>query len=204
MNAQQLDIITTLPQPIIDTILCLLPIKDAAMTSILSREWRHKWTTIPKVECKSFIRIKRERKNMCMSFKAFYALEPILLQRQGHEFILSVLGDTCLELDRIILHLSRNHPIKKLTLDFSNADLYRLPLSLFSLHHITELNLDSCDLVHQPPFNNGFRSLTSLSLNEVMMSKESLLHLLSNCPSLKILSLVSCYLYVYSLLLKLV
>ncbi|MFS8031599.1 putative F-box-like domain superfamily protein [Helianthus anomalus] len=48
-KAQQLDRITTLPQSIIETILCLLPIEETARTSILSREWRFKWTTIPKL-----------------------------------------------------------------------------------------------------------------------------------------------------------
>ncbi|KAI7728728.1 hypothetical protein M8C21_005302 [Ambrosia artemisiifolia] len=50
-KAQQLssDRITKLPQAIIETILCLLPIEEAARTSILSSEWRYKWTTIPKL-----------------------------------------------------------------------------------------------------------------------------------------------------------
>ncbi|KAM0058871.1 putative F-box-like domain superfamily protein [Helianthus debilis subsp. tardiflorus] len=48
-KAQGFDLITTLPQAIIETILCLLPIEEAARTSILSRAWRYKWTTIPKL-----------------------------------------------------------------------------------------------------------------------------------------------------------
>ncbi|KAK9052111.1 hypothetical protein SSX86_028739 [Deinandra increscens subsp. villosa] len=52
MKAKRLpsDIITTLPQTVIETILCLLPVEEAARTSILSREWRYKWTKIPKLE----------------------------------------------------------------------------------------------------------------------------------------------------------
>lgn len=38
-----------LPQNIIETILCLVPIKDAVRTSILSRSWRYNWVTIPKL-----------------------------------------------------------------------------------------------------------------------------------------------------------
>ncbi|KAI3683601.1 hypothetical protein L1987_84109 [Smallanthus sonchifolius] len=34
---------------IIENILCLVPIQKAARTSILSKEWRHRWTTIPKL-----------------------------------------------------------------------------------------------------------------------------------------------------------
>ncbi|KAJ0643533.1 putative F-box domain, leucine-rich repeat domain superfamily, F-box-like domain superfamily [Helianthus annuus] len=41
------DRISTLPQPILESILSLLPTEEAARTSILSTEWRYKWTTIP-------------------------------------------------------------------------------------------------------------------------------------------------------------
>ncbi|KAK1428454.1 hypothetical protein QVD17_17289 [Tagetes erecta] len=43
------DMISNLPQSIIEIILCLLPTKEAARTSILSREWMYRWTTIPKL-----------------------------------------------------------------------------------------------------------------------------------------------------------
>ncbi|KAK1355626.1 FBD domain-containing protein [Heracleum sosnowskyi] len=41
------DRISVLPRNILETILCFLPIQDAVRTSILSRSWRHCWTTIP-------------------------------------------------------------------------------------------------------------------------------------------------------------
>ncbi|MFS8029610.1 putative F-box domain, leucine-rich repeat domain superfamily, F-box-like domain superfamily [Helianthus anomalus] len=48
-KVERVDRITTLPRAIVETILCLLPIKEAARTSVLSREWRYKWTIIPKL-----------------------------------------------------------------------------------------------------------------------------------------------------------
>ncbi|GKA68122.1 F-box/FBD/LRR-repeat protein [Tanacetum coccineum] len=47
-----LDRISNLPSCIIETILCRVPIKEAARTSILSREWRYKWIKIPKLTFK--------------------------------------------------------------------------------------------------------------------------------------------------------
>ncbi|GJY47122.1 F-box/FBD/LRR-repeat protein-like protein [Tanacetum coccineum] len=44
-----LDTISNLPLPIIENILCSLPIKEAVRTSILSRNWRYNWTGIPKL-----------------------------------------------------------------------------------------------------------------------------------------------------------
>ncbi|KAI3826420.1 hypothetical protein L1987_00468 [Smallanthus sonchifolius] len=91
---------------------------------------------------------------------------------------------TCVEIDHIISYLSRNNTVKKLTL---NIGEYRLPLSLFLFDHLTDLYLISCDLDHQPPFN-GFYSLTNLFIEFVTTTKSTLLHLLSNCPLLKSLT----------------
>ncbi|KAJ0885186.1 putative F-box domain, leucine-rich repeat domain superfamily, F-box-like domain superfamily [Helianthus annuus] len=102
-NAQQLslNIINTLPQTIIENILCFLPIREAARTSILSREWRYKWTTIPKLEFGSSTLSKGKnkeklpydiasarKKNMDERCKLFNAIHQVLLMRQGpiHEF----------------------------------------------------------------------------------------------------------------------
>ncbi|MFS8031602.1 putative F-box domain, leucine-rich repeat domain superfamily, F-box-like domain superfamily [Helianthus anomalus] len=121
--AERLDIITRLPQAIIETILCLLPTEEAARTSILSKEWR----------------ICKDKKNM--RCRLFYVINQVLLLRRSpiHEFTLSMdAHDTCFEIDQNILHLSRNHTVKKLTLYFNELSSYGLPLSFFSsLHHLT-------------------------------------------------------------------
>ncbi|KAI7750560.1 hypothetical protein M8C21_016412 [Ambrosia artemisiifolia] len=190
-----LDIITTLPQPIIETILCLLRIDEAARTSILSREWRYKWTKIPKLVFSLPYggQIMETSKLLC-------AIHQVMSLRQVpiHEFtlclgatIFSQSGYVSCELDQIILQLSRNHAVKKLTLEIQESCrfAYDLPLSFFSLDHLTELNLSWCSIDRQPIFN-GFGSLTSLTLDCVMISIKTLLHLLSNCPALKSFSLV--------------
>ncbi|KAK1437806.1 hypothetical protein QVD17_03604 [Tagetes erecta] len=94
---------------------------------------------------------------------------------------------TWVEIDQIIHHLSRNHALTKLKLDFNEFDsdnLYGLPFSVFSLNNLTDLYLDSCDVNFKPIFN-GFGSLTNLTLKRIVITREALLHLLSNCPSLK-------------------
>ncbi|KAI7724942.1 hypothetical protein M8C21_005495 [Ambrosia artemisiifolia] len=199
-----LDRVSTLPQPILETILCLLPTEEAARTSILSRDWRYKWTTIPKLEFKLDKRtvgneqmsvseltseIASTRKNMDM-----HDVHQLLLLRQGplHELTVSMRDYCehyeCLEFDQIVLHLSRNHTVKKLTLAGSDNFWYELPNSVFSLLHLTDLYLCSFDIDHPPTFD-GFGGLGSLQLSDVKISTKTLLHLLSNSPSLKKLSL---------------
>ncbi|KAM0058866.1 putative FBD domain, leucine-rich repeat domain superfamily, F-box-like domain superfamily [Helianthus debilis subsp. tardiflorus] len=188
-KAPRLDRLTTLPQTIIETIICLLPIEEAARTSILSREWRYKWTTIPKlVFYKSTIKTSTKQITVKeLRCKLFCAIHQVLLLRQAPilDFTLRISADdTYFEIDQIILHLSRNHTIMKLRLDFLGLSSYRLPLSFFSLRHLTDLYLEYCDIGHEPTFN-GFGNRTSLSLSRPSISTKSLLHLLSNCPSLK-------------------
>ncbi|XP_076883985.1 F-box/FBD/LRR-repeat protein At1g13570-like [Bidens hawaiensis] len=202
--------INTLPQTIIESILCLLPIEEAARTSILSREWRYKWTQIPKLvfsydtvyerptETEQVSYMARARKNMNGNLKLFYAIHQVLLLRQGpiHEFTLVLDADChCFEIDQIILHLSRNHTVKNLKLDMGYAedysDWYKLPLCAFSLHQLTDLDLSYNDLNHQPTTFGGFVNLRSLCLQNVTISTKSLLHLLSNSPSLKSFTLLT-------------
>ncbi|XP_021977336.1 F-box/FBD/LRR-repeat protein At1g13570-like isoform X3 [Helianthus annuus] len=192
-----LDIITTLPQPIIETILCLLSIKEAARTSILSREWRYKWTKIPKLDFSHpyGCQIIPE------TSKLIHAIHQVMSLRQGpiHEVTLFIndfdrfgkTGFPSCELDQIIRHLSKNHPVKKLRLDFdaTGNDCYNLPISVFSLHHLTDLYLGCCGFDHQPVFNE-IRGLTSLCLDLIRISIKTLLHLLSTSPSLKRFSLL--------------
>lgn len=200
-----MDMISKLPPSIIETILCLLPIKEAVRTSILSREWRYHWIKIPKlVFIEDNFQVSTDRAVIGQMFdvpiqrswmtkrgRLFSAIHQVLSMHEGpiHEFTLSMeTDDSCVEIDQIIFRLSRKTTVKKLKLDFVGS--YKLSLSLFSLFQLTDLYLTGCDLDHQPTFS-GFGSLKSLFLQEVITSKKMLLHLLSVCPLLKTLDIKS-------------
>ena len=212
MKAQclSMDRISSLPPTIIESILCLLPIQEAARTSVLSKEWRYIWTKIPKLVFdedtlvvstnENQLSVMEEnyktpslRKDMNLMCKFFYAIYQILLAHQGPilEFTLAVFAvDSCIEIDQILAYLSRQNTVMKLTLELQNE--YKLPSSIFSLHHLTNLSLTFLKIDHEPRFN-GFPSLTTLCLKKVNISKKTLRHLISNCPLLKSFSLVSSY-----------
>ncbi|KAF5758370.1 putative F-box domain-containing protein [Helianthus annuus] len=196
-----------LPEPVLETILCCLPTEDAARTSILSREWRYKWTTIPNLRFTLRNRTLEPTSDnsSAKKYMNIYDVYRVLLLRQGpiHEFTI-VMDDywqryNYFEFYQIILHLSRKHTIKKLTLD-GHDDLefiwYKLPESVFTLHHLTDLCLSTFEIDH-PSIFKGFGSLQRLDLSYVKISTKTLLHLLSNCPSLKNLSLVSTHLNIW-------
>ena len=203
-----LDRISNLPSSITENILCLLPIKEAARTSILSKDWRYQWIKIPKLVFNEekipklvffeFEMSESEKMNRC---KFFYAIYQVLFVHEGPilDFTLNMVNadKTCYEIDQIINHLSRMNTVKTLELKLNDADdCYKLPLSIFSLHQLTHLYLEKLDIHHQPPFN-GYGNLTKLYLSDVNMPAKTLLHLLSSCPLLKTITLVSYQLLVY-------
>nr|GEX98227.1 hypothetical protein [Tanacetum cinerariifolium] len=101
----------------------------------------------------------------------------------------SFIDDELVEIDSIMFHLSRKNTVKKLAIN-NEWGWYQPPFSLFSFHQLADLRLSGCAFSHLPKFNE-FGSLTSLSLGAVHMSIKELLHLLSNCPSLKTMTLVN-------------
>ncbi|GJY02272.1 F-box/FBD/LRR-repeat protein, partial [Tanacetum coccineum] len=201
---RDMDRLSNLPSSIIESILCLVPIQEAGRTSILSREWRYRWTKIPNLVfiedtfqvstvdgAESSIldqtheqRIKRQ--TMDKKSKLIYAICQVLLIHDGpiNEFTLSLcLSRKHVKIDPILTYLSRKTRVKKLKFDFAWAG-HILPLSHYSFCHLTDLHLIRCGF-HLPPTFNGFRSLTSLYLEEVIISTRTLQHLFSNCPLLK-------------------
>ncbi|GKC21058.1 F-box/FBD/LRR-repeat protein-like protein [Tanacetum coccineum] len=122
------DRIRNVPPSIIEIILCLLPIQEAARTNILSRDWRYHWIKIPKLAFiekmfqvstddtelsvleQTFDR-PSERKLMTKRCKLFYAIYQVLLVHEGpiHDFTLST--D---ELDHGTLVCSKDSTIAKL------------------------------------------------------------------------------------------
>lgn len=190
------DIISTLPSTIIDTILCFVPIKDAVRTSKLSRNWSYNWVTIPKL-------VFHWRD---MRYKTTYdlldAAHQVLLRHQGPivEFGLTMWKgfEMSVEIDNVISLLVRNiNTLKKLRVNIlipsdeidssTRPPLDVLPLPVFSLHQLTDLFAKNCTFIYHPTFS-GFRSLTTLymeSNNMITIFKEALLRFFSNCPHLK-------------------
>ncbi|XP_021974333.1 F-box/FBD/LRR-repeat protein At1g13570-like [Helianthus annuus] len=210
MGYPKVDVISKLPSGIIEAILCLLPIQEAARTSILSKEWRYHWTKIPKLvfienrfqewtdgpvlsAVEQYLNKPSERKDMAKRCKLLYAIYQVLLMHEGpiHEFTLDMEVDgSCVEIDHILHHLSKKNTLKilKLDLDAGIDEGHRLPISLFSLQHLTSLYLHGCALYQERSFNE-FGCLTTLHLGSVWTDVKTLLRLLSSCPLLKRLTL---------------
>ncbi|MFS8028397.1 putative F-box domain, FBD domain, leucine-rich repeat domain superfamily [Helianthus anomalus] len=189
------DIISTLPLNIIESILSLMPLRDALRTSVLSKRWRYTWRGMPKLTFKDdMIAMSSNIYYMLRKCKLVHAIFHVLLLHNGPEtlvfkcsvFHLHMESDIAL----ILSYLARRNKVKKLF--FSSDDRsYKLPVSFFSLQGLEFVYLYNCTF--EPPLTfNGFSSLTSVRIWNVDVSAQMLQQFLSKCPQLVNLRLVGC------------
>jgi len=169
----EVDRISNLPGHIMDKILTQLSLRDAVRTSILSSKWRYRRVTIP-------------------DSKIVNVVDHVLLLHPGpiHKFKLShrdLQGVN--DIDRWILVLSRGS-ISELVLEIWKGHRYKLPSSVYSCGKLVHLELFNC-LLKPPTTVYGFRSLKSLDLQHITMEQDVFEHLISRCPLLERLTLIT-------------
>ncbi|KAI9077611.1 hypothetical protein K1719_040448 [Acacia pycnantha] len=166
-----------------DSIMKNLPIQDAVKTSILSRNWRYMWNSVPRLEFNATFFGERLKKHEISN-----AISEVLLQHHGpiHEFILFVpdvypIRIKCLSM--WILFLSRRN-MKILKLINQQGDQYEMPSHLFSCKDLIRLELSNFTLRSPPDFVIGFKSLVQLHMSYVRIDSATLNALISSCPLL--------------------
>ncbi|KAL7001314.1 hypothetical protein U1Q18_002464 [Sarracenia purpurea var. burkii] len=191
-NVMGQDLISDLPQSIIETILTKLPIRDAVMTSILSSRWRYKWTNLTQLvfddKCVTFSDdqgLEVDEDNLVKFVTRFLFLHdgPI------HKFSLSgKYWQSSADIDQWLLFLSRKKDIKELVLELGEREWFRVPACLFSCQKLNRLELIRCEL-EPPPTFKGFLCLKYLNLYQVFIAPDAVENLISSCPLLESLTL---------------
>lgn len=184
------DLISDLPQSILESILTRLPIRDAVKTSILSRKWRYKWASITELvfddECVS---LSHDENVVEGSLVKFITRALFLHQGPIHKFQVSTRYlQSCPDIDQWILFLSRISDVRELILKLGEDEWVRIPSCLFCCKKLTHLELSCCEL-DPPPHFKGFLYLRSLSLHRVMVAADAIENLIWNCPLLENLAL---------------
>ncbi|XP_062111251.1 F-box/FBD/LRR-repeat protein At1g13570 isoform X1 [Humulus lupulus] len=187
------DLISDLPESIIESILTRLPIRDAVRTSILSSKWRYKWASITQLvfddKC---VTLRSDRALVEKSLIDFITKALFLHKGPIHKFQLSTFYlQNCSDIDQWLLFLSRND-IKELVLELEEeegeGELFRVPASLFHCKKLTRLDLFRCEL--DPPLTfKGFSYLNSLTLHQVLVAPDVIESLISGCPLLENLAI---------------
>jgi len=197
MTDVESDKISCLQDHLIDQILSHLTIKEAVRTSVLSSEWRKKWSTQPDLVFDSLCVSTVTSKNPSVVERKFLRIiDHVLLLHSGpinkfevsdsyRDIIIDV--NTMADIDRWILHLTGRY-IKEFVLNISFDQRYKIPSSLFSCQGLHHLDLNYCWL-QAPTTFEGFRNLKSLSMYEVTMTQDAFENMISGCPLLEKLTL---------------
>ncbi|KAL2531546.1 F-box/fbd/LRR-repeat protein [Abeliophyllum distichum] len=181
---QPVDRISNLPDNVIDQILTHFTIRDAAKTSILSKEWRYKWLYLPHLifDDKLWLKIKGNQESARTKFSLI--LYQILFFHQGPITKLTLIIPKligCSAIDHLIYFLSKNS-VEEFT--FKIQDRYQFPSSLFMCLRLKHLSLSTC-AINPPSSFNGFKRLISLELEDVSIDAAVLGNLISKCPLLE-------------------
>ncbi|KAJ1687786.1 hypothetical protein LUZ63_019176 [Rhynchospora breviuscula] len=188
------DLISQLP----DSILSLLPIKDAVRTSVLSSRWRHLWKAAPlRLDDDSFKPNNRNPYYACyyhvVSDPRFYssrkAVFRIFDSHHGPIESLRLSLFYPFQMDRFV-KTAVQRGIRELNLvpfDF-DRQTYKLPLSLLSCNTLHQLSLQNCRFP-DALLPSIFPNLRELRLNCVSLPDD----LLPKCASLETLLISTSY-----------
>ncbi|KAJ0809808.1 putative F-box domain, FBD domain, leucine-rich repeat domain superfamily [Helianthus annuus] len=194
------DLITDFPEDLINPILERLPVKDAVRTSVLSKKWRYRWTTMRKLDFHfgfsgQFLNIGAYQHNGYTR-----VISQIMIHHQGpiSTFFLhipkEILLDSFQEVDQWMLILSRNN-LRELNIINQNRivnsnQIYQIPSSVFSCLELRVLVLCGC-IFNLPLEFKGFPNLEEIYLLYVKFGGNSGGTVI-NLPQLRKLSLQSC------------
>ncbi|XP_076907988.1 F-box/FBD/LRR-repeat protein At1g13570-like [Bidens hawaiensis] len=188
------DIISNIPQNIIESILSRMPLRDAVRTSVLSKKWRYSWRGMPRLtfthKMARLLSTSGCSELKCELAKAIYH---VLLLHKGPQ----ILEFKCLvsflhmesEFAQIISYLAMRNCVKELSFTNDNSS-YKLPSSFFSLQGLERMLLQNCTF--EPPLIvNGFSQLKRMVFCNVEVTAQGLQRFLSKCPLLKDFILVT-------------
>ncbi|EOY01506.1 F-box/RNI-like superfamily protein [Theobroma cacao] len=192
------DIISNLPDNVIESILGRLPIRDAVRTSILSRSWRYKWTALPNLVFdvidadRSIFRLNNNASQFEDDDELVKVIYRILCQHKSPILKFRLLIQSMRsypDVDQWINFLSRNG-IREINLECLKEDRYKIHSSLFSCANLRQLRLQHCVIPSPPPTFNGFNCLTRLIVYSVTVNNEGFENLVARCPQLNQLYLI--------------
>lgn len=181
----ELDKLSSLPRFIIDNILSHLSIRDAVRTSVLSRNWRGKWATLPSLvfDDQCFTVSSKD--------KLAIIIDRVLLLHKGpiHKFELSREDfEGVADIDRWIAFISRSL-IKEFILEIWKGERFQPSSCLFSFQNLTRLELLNC-MLKPPSTFKGFKNLKILYFEDITIGQDVLESLISSSPLLERLTLI--------------
>ncbi|KAJ1689741.1 hypothetical protein LUZ63_013896 [Rhynchospora breviuscula] len=166
------DFISRLPDTILHMILSKLEMRDAAVTTAVSKRWAPLFTTLPS------LKINADSFNPRASIKKFDIDVEIL--EWYHEYFYEVIRELCDNgVEELLIY---NNEIR---------ELYQIPSPVFSCNTVVKLEFSHCRLV-VPSKLTGLRSVKSLKLYRVTVVDIDLRRMISRCKAMEKLVITEC------------
>jgi hypothetical protein len=171
------DRISNLPDDILIHILSSLPTKQAFVTSILSKRWKHLWCYVPDVELE-FIGDKAEEDKHSLFDKFVYSVLVSLESAGKQQKANTCFSQLCIH--SFILHVEhRTHDWERM--------IPHLPYSILTCETLVVLKLSFLNMGEDLTYNAiTLPSLKTLHLKVILFQRDDDLILLTdNCPNLE-------------------
>ncbi|XP_048626515.1 putative F-box/LRR-repeat protein At3g18150 [Brassica napus] len=190
------DLISNLPDEILQQILCFIPIKVAIKTSLLSKRWRHVWCDIPSLTLDV---------DSLTAASVTETLTHYTAPKTKIFFLKATKREDIPHIDQWI-KCAMSHNVENLSLDFprpyyeeykpfldlgnSFCEGYKLPGFFYNSSSFKQLNIKlSLFGTMVSKCSVSWTSLQKLSLSRFRLSDESMAKILSGCPVLENLTL---------------
>lgn len=196
------DLISELPDNIIDDILQRMPLRDATRTSLLSKRWRYRWSLMQELNFgKEFYKTikhaadRRDQSSTSLKYQFERIVNRVFLLHDSPIVGVTIYlpdfqPDEISDVNRWILYLMRKG-VNKLALDNRQLNPHKLPSYFFSCRSFTHLNLRNFAFAPPPDFK-GFCKITHLEFVWVDFMTNIFETIIPNAPLLKELKLCGC------------
>ncbi|KAH6797884.1 F-box/RNI-like superfamily protein [Perilla frutescens var. hirtella] len=182
------DLISDLPESIIETILTKLPIRDAVRTSVISTRWRYRWASMTHLVFDDRSATDYTDPNTVRDRVENFVTKFLLLHNGPiHKFSICSSHLGACPIDQWLLFISRKD-VKEVVIELGEDEWFRAPSCLFSCKNLTGLELVYCEL-NPPPNFKGFPWLKNLNLHQIAIPPDDIECLISSCPLLENLSM---------------
>ncbi|KAJ4780805.1 F-box family protein [Rhynchospora pubera] len=198
------DFISCLPDTILHIILSKLEMRDAAVTTAVSKRWAPLFNTLPslKIDADSFnprdpnshLEEHGEPyvKNPDKWIDAFYSvLDARKASVKKFDIDVEILDWYHEYFDEVIRELCDNGVEELLIYNTEIRELYRIPSPVFSCNTVVKLDFSHCRLV-VPSKLTGLRSVKSLKLYCVTVADIDLRRMISRCKAMEKLVITEC------------
>ncbi|KAJ0612134.1 putative F-box domain, FBD domain, leucine-rich repeat domain superfamily [Helianthus annuus] len=186
-SADDDDIITNFPEDLINPILERLPIKDAVRTSVLSKKWRYRWTTMKSLAFDNHFSQQFLNIGAFSCYGFVRVISQIMIKHQGPilKFVLhipkEIVLDSFQQVDLWMLILSRNNVRELHIVNFNQ--FYQIPTSVFSCRELRVLGLYRGGTVINLPQLKRFKLYSCRNVNNFNIKAEKLQYLrVTGCP----------------------